>query len=1001
MKNRWYIVPIIALSFSFISSPQSVLLAQVPLAKEDLSFIKARELFGAGLYDPSTSHFEIREEGELSPESIFYSAQANLGLGYNERAIDLLKRLQKEYPIHPLAFEAQVALGKYFYENEQLDLATETLFDVLDSKPTDDVASRALYWIGESFERMGETETAVTYYERAAMEYSFTEIAPQALYAMGYTHAKSKEYAEAVKAFELLAARYPRSSYLSDVGIALAEAYYELGDYDRTIEEIQNRLSVLEGSNKDRAIFLMAESYNQKRDSENAILNYRLLTGGDKNELYYRPAVYGLAWNYHFEESFPWAAEQFEIAAGNSSDSLSHKASYYMGVNQRLAGMKDEAVKTFERVYNKWPRFELADRALFEAGMTYYELRNWESAKITFDRLIDDYGNSSLVGEATRMKGEASVALGDFASAFEAYDSAAGSESASTNLKEEVEFQKAWLLFRQDEFARASPAFFEIYNRNRQGDKAGDALFWGAESLFQIGNFGRSTVQFNEFIRLYPGHKQVTAARYALAWAYFRQQRYAAAAVEFERFLGADDVSRQLLNYKDDARIRLADSYYAMKQYSRALDIYAGIDNDNVRDYARYQMGQSYVHAGDGQKAKEVFADLITNFPYSEWREESLYNLGYQQFLDQEYSQAIESYLGLVQRFPDHPLVPTARYGHADALYNMGLFEESIDVYREILDFHANNRLVVDAFSGIQYCLLALDREAELASYIDSFSEKNPGSPFIKELEFRYAEGLYQSGLYEKSIEYFANFIESASDHPLLPQAYLYMGRAYNDSGLIKEAEIYLVRVVDLYPNSEDRAEALQNLGDIYLKQNRHRTALQTYRDLAQDYGDDPLILAEARYGEGRALFGLDRIEEAEQLFNQLVDASPDAPESVAVRYSLGKIAESRGEIEVAIMLYQDVISRAQDETGPETICALGELQLRRGNAAQALNDLGRLAILFPGYPEWEAKGLLLQGQAYTALDQKGDAQNVYDTIMERFGGTDTAQEAERLKGLL
>ena len=67
----------------------------------------------------------------------------------------------------------------------------------------------------------------------------------------------------------------------------LAEVYYEINDFTRAVGEIEQRLPNLSGTAEDRAIFLLAESYNQLRESPSAILNYRRFTDGDPQNPYW------------------------------------------------------------------------------------------------------------------------------------------------------------------------------------------------------------------------------------------------------------------------------------------------------------------------------------------------------------------------------------------------------------------------------------------------------------------------------------------------------------------------------------------------------------------------------------------------------------------------------------------------------------------------------------------------------------------------------------------
>src|SRR5690606_16570260 len=237
----------------------------------------------------------------------------------------------------------------------------------------------------------------------------------------------------------------------------------------RVIDEVQRRFPNLTPEGQERGTFLLAESYNQLRDHENAIIQYRKFTDGNPQSPYYRRAIYGLAWNYYFQGSHQWAAEQFELVRRNADDELARRATYYEAVNRKMLGQNRLAATLLETFLERWPRHEIADRALHELAIAYYELRMWEEANEAFDRLVHEYPESEVVGDAVYMRGATHVALGDFDDALESFNEAIALDAAPPELRAEVEFQKAWLLYRNGRFDESAPGFLALYRDDTQG----------------------------------------------------------------------------------------------------------------------------------------------------------------------------------------------------------------------------------------------------------------------------------------------------------------------------------------------------------------------------------------------------------------------------------------------------------------------------------------------------------------------------------------------------
>ncbi len=936
-----------------------------------------------------------------APEAMYFEAESILGDGHADQATERYTEFQRTYPLHPLAAQARLALGQYFYHTQDYVRAVETLNEVLADEPEAGLAAKSLYWMGRASLQLGQFEKGIGYFNRAAQSYPDTETAPIALYAIAHAYAEQRQYAEAAQAFESLDARYPRSSTVQHIGLALAEAYYEMGNYERVISEVDRRLNQLDDESRERATFLLAESYNQLRQSKEAIVYYRRFTESSPDSPYYRLALYGLAWNYHFEDAFQWAAEHFERAHRGFSDTLSHRAMYYQGVNLKLAGRPEEAARVFGNVVQNWPNGPLADQAQFELGMSYYGLRRWKEAGEAFQVVLDQYPNSQTTGDALRMKGEASVAQGNFNEAFDAYDSAISLDAAPPELREQVAFQKAWLLYRKDDFSAAAPAFLALYRRNKESDQAGDAVFWAAESYYQAGSKERAIRLFTEFLRTFPDHKHRNAAHYALGWAFFNQNRYASAAEQFQQFLRRYNPDNEIVPYGDDARLRLADSYYALKQYQLAVAAYRNVGGDDA-DYALYRIGQSLSLDLKSTEAIDSFNTFLERFPDSQWREEAMYAKGYLWFLEQGYDRAITDYGQLVERFPKDPLAAKAQYGIADAHYNMGRLEEALAAYQLVLDRHPESPLVVDAYSGMQYALLSLEREEEMEGIIDAFAQQHPNSPMVDELRFRHAEVQYQNGDLAGAVNAFHGYIRSAPNSARLADAYFYLGSAYADLEQHEDAEVYLSRLIEAFPLSNVRLLGEARLGRIYLAQNRHREALSLYRRLGQAAGNNVSALAEAQYGEGMALLGVGRVAEAEALLQNIVsDSSVETPEGLPARLGLARVYEQQQKFQEAMDLYRQVADRGLDEVAAESLYRLGKLLTDQSNPAGALEELGRMPVLFASYPDWVARGYLEQGRAYQSLGQNGDAVRMYDLVITGHPGTSFYNEAVRLKEAL
>ncbi len=974
--------------------------------RSDIVFSTTLDHFQSGLFSVAAeefSAFRINNPDHLRfSDALYYEAESRLALGQTDEAVRLLTDFEEAYPFHPFSFQARLTLGQHFFEDGDHENAIRTLSLLLEKNPTNDQAAKALYWMGEASIRAGRENDGLGYFRRASDEYRETDTAPRAAYALAFNEVRMGRYEDASRSFEELASRFPSSPLSQNIGLALAEVYYEINDFTRAVDEIERRLPNLTGTAEDRAVFLLAESYNQLRESPKAILNYRRFTNGDSLNPYYRRALYGLAWNYHHEGSFEWAADNFGLVhvADQNVDGLSAQAMYYEAVNRKLERRTDDAALIFRAFATSWPDHDLADNGWFELGILFYELNMWRDANLAFDVVVDQYEDSELMGEALLHRGNTFIALGDFDSALDMFNRAIDLQAAPIALKGEIVFQKAWLLYRNRQYRQAAPGFLELYQQNAGVNQAGEALFWAAESFFQLNNYSRADRLFRQYLSEFPSGKHIDAAHYALGWTYFKQESYARAIPEFEKFLSAYKDETGSVPYRSDAQLRLADSYFALKQYPDAVRVYGRLAGDGD-DYALYQIGQAYSNVGDAFEAISTLRRLLEEYPVSEWREEAQYSLGYLYFLNQDYEQAVAAYGQLIRTYPRDPLAAKAQYGIGDAYFNEGNLGAAVDAYNEVLLKYPNSPFTSDAAAGIQFALMASGDEYQADDIIEAFATNNPNSPVIDQLMFRQAEVKYQSGRVGEALAEFHRFIEEAIREDLMPDAYYYLGIIYSDRNEKTTAMTNFRQVVERYSDSNRFVESSKLLGNLLLENGEFEDAERVFRQLENLHSTDAGVIATARYGRSQALYQLGRSEEAESLLREAISAAPDSDESTPAHLGLARIIHSRGEIAEAEIIFERVISRSRDETGAEALYLLGSSQLERNAPEVAVETLGRMPVLYAGYADWIARGYLKQAASLEALNDRGEARRVYEMVITLYPDTEFSGEASREKNRL
>lgn len=961
----------------------------------------AVQLYDQQLYpDAASALASFRESNRThpaAPQSIYLEAQSALAQGSDAETRRLLDQLQREYPSHPRAQAAKLGLAQYYVEQGSLERAETQLQEIATDPYRPEEGARALYLLGRTEQKQGNLDAALTHFEEVYTRYPDADLAPASVYAEGTTYVQREEYDRATAAFERLGAQYPDSPFAQNLGTILGEVYYRLGQYKEAANELQERLSTLKASERIRALFLLGETYNQLGRSESARTQYRQVLDEAPNSSYATPARYGLAWQYYKVERYEDAATAFaEVRASESS--LATEATYYEAVNRALLGEQERALQLYRTYLEEAENDRLSAEARYEVGLLLYQQEQYDEAAAAFRVLTRESASQERLGDAYYWLGNAYLASDQLDRALEAYSQAIERGAASESATVEVRFQKAWTLYQNGRYGEAAPIFRSLAETHSETDRGKEALFWGGDSYYHQEQYGQARTFLQRYLNTDAEGARRAGAQYALAWVHFKERRFEPAARLFRQFLTTyEDPRNNTVPYRQDAQLRLADCYFALKRYDDAISVYERARGEGAT-YALYQSGQALYFADRPDEALDRLRRLVDRDPNSPWHPDALYRIGDIHFQQQRYEDARSAFQRLIDEYPDHPQSPRAQYAIADTYYNAGEMEQAVRAYRAVLETYPESPSADEAASSLFFALNAAGQQDRAEELIASIAENNPDANFADRLRYQRARSAYQRGESKRALRLFREFVRTASTSSLLSGAYYHLGLLHADQDQYSEAKNYLSQLVEQYPESEYYPEGSLRLAEIYLEQENYEDALSAYRTAAEHERTPDNLRAQARYGQSKALVQLGRIDEAETLLSQIIESELQGPLQHAARLGLGRVREQQDRPSDARDLYRQVIESADSETGAEALYRLGRALRTQGQPEAAIRELERMPSLFAGYPEWEARALLEQARAYNSLGQTGQAVQMYEQVEKRYAGTPFAQTARSEK---
>jgi outer membrane protein assembly factor BamD len=209
-----------------------------------------------------------------------------------------------------------------------------------------------------------------------------------------------------------------------------------------------------------------------------------------------------------------------------------------------------------------------------------------------------------------------------------------------------------------------------------------------------------------------------------------------------------------------DEQFRRGKNREALSLYEAFVERYAGHDR---ADYAQFRLASCHFAMHDYALAAVEYQVVITNYGYSEWVDDALFQIGVCYWneapkppRDQQKSvDALSRFSQFLQTYPDSPRAPEAR--------------------AYVRQIHA--RLAEKAFTSARW----YDRRHEFGAaliYCDKIIESYPENDYWVEALYLKGSILLNRGENESAIAQFTRILEYPEDHPRKRDAQAMIGRA-------------------------------------------------------------------------------------------------------------------------------------------------------------------------------------------------------------------------------
>lgn len=976
-----------------------VLGAQAAASGAETLVERGRELFDLGRWSDAR-HELLAARAALPPsdrEALqtvdYYLAACAVELGSSDAEAALLA-FERDHPGSVYANDVRFSLGSFYCSAGDMRRAEEwfgkTDYRSLNARRREQYDVR----MGYAAFTEGDYRRAYDYFDRIG---SRSEYGDHALYYKSYidyaegktgrarqgftTLAQSDTYRDVAPYFLLqIEFREGNYRYVTERGDELArravperrgeiervvaESWYRLDDYNKTIEHLGNLIAA--GGEMDR--------------EGNYLMGFSL----------YRTARYK-------------EAEQWLRSACGADDALTQNASYHLADCYLRAGDKRAAMQSFALAADERFDAEVAEDALFNYAKLQYELGGgaFNGAINLLQRYITRYPASPRTPEARTLLAAAYYNSRDYDAAYRAIKSMPAADADIRAALQKIAYFRGLEAFRAGDTAAAQRLLAESAAVNVSPKYAALNTFWQGEIAFAQGDYTVAGVKYDAYLKRAPR----SAREYALAWynlgyCAFSKGDMPRAATAFEKFLALDTAPDR---YRADARNRLGDVHYADRDFEAAIAQYehaAAMDGPE-RHYAAYKRAVTLGIVGRSEQQEQALRRIVAD-GRGDYVEQAAYDLGRAYIARERYADGAQALEKFVAAYPSSPRRPQALSDLGLAYLNLGDQTRSLKYYRQAVAAAPRSPEAREAMQGIREIYVS---RGDVDGYFDYAAEAGMEGDLTAlsrdSLSFAAAQQLYLSEAYEPAAKSLRSYVKSYPKGYYRTDALYYLSDCYLRSGE-RTSAIETLSELAAQPNNRYTVTVLEKLSRMTWDDKRFDEAASAYRRL---YDAAPTAAAreEAMTGYVRAtLAGGDgaKVEPMASDVRARSDAGATARREAT--FAWAELLRKAGKRAAAGKLYKELAAEARTAEGSAAAYYLIEDLFAGGDMDQTEKAVFAFSEREPK-AYWLAKAYLLLGDVYARKGDNFQARATWQSIADGYSPDDdgiVAEAGERIRKL-
>lgn len=989
--NRVYLIPLALAMMSTISAKAQTtnerLINSVTISQNysDVSLAEGAELYRKRQYADAIIHFNqalnkksLSDENKSIAELFIALSRGKL---MKENELTIINNFINQTDNSILRNNASVIAANILAETNNLSDAEDILKTVTYNKLNRN--NKATYYFIEGYIALKQKQNveALSCFEKTIeLKGDKTNAAK---YYIAYINYLEGNYDKAVSIFEELK---DKPDFL-ETNVYILQIKFLEGKFAEVIKEGKEAMELsLDKNYTSEIIRLIGESeFNLKNYSEaiSYIATYDKRGGHMTRELNYQ-----MGYSYYMQNMYNQAINYF-IKIITGEDALAQNAYYHLADAYIKTGNKAGAQGAFSMASSFMFDKAMAEDALYNYAKLTYESSNNSlySNKIDLlNKYITLYPNSEHTNELRSYLLSLYINGSNFDKAMSELSKVKNPNTEIRGAVQRICYNKGVELFNDGKYSEAVQMFDKSLSYNVAAKYTALASFWKAESLFKQGIKNDSVIKLYEsYLRAaQPSMREYKMAQYNIAYVHFNNEQWTKAITALQKF--TTNYSTQD-GYLEDAYLRLADSFFALKRYSEAQANYkksSSIGKLNS-DYADYQQALSEGLMGrDDMKIKTLKA--ISETGTSSYSPQATILLAKTYIQTSQLSNGVEVLEKMIKSNSSSNLMPMAMLELGVAYSNLKEDTKALSTYKSLVQLYPHSPESKDALVAIKAIYVSMGEANDYINYIESLGGHNIDASEKESISYNALQRQFINGAHERVVslarEYktkFANGVHTADVQYYLTESLILTG----SKEAIQEAETMINM-----PSNQYTLEVLEKTAELYAQEKnftkQHSTLIKLYEASVNPSKKSNTL-------EALTTLAVKTNDSAMKKASvDLVFADKNASEKAKsyAHYANGTLLYDRGAYTEAITELEASKLPNSTAEGVQAKFLVADALFRTGDTAASEKAIIEMSTLDTPHQYWVARAFILYGDIYNASGDKFQAKATYQSIVDGYDKT-------------